>query len=88
MSGAPPIADAQRELKPAAAERDRLEGLWPDAFRDGVRAGYGLFPAVHLPGGYPHGFHAWPLEKRNAYFAGFNVGFTDRRRRRDRARDG
>jgi len=83
-------ADAEREaLERVQAERDRLERAWPDAFRDGVRAAYGLFPADHLPGGYPDEFHAWPLEKRNAYFAGFNLGFTDRRRRRDRApRDG
>ena len=70
----------------AEAERERLERAWPEVFRDGVRAVYGFFPADHEPGGYPKGFHAWPLEKRNAYFAGFNLGFMDRRRRQDEER--
>jgi hypothetical protein len=30
------------------------------------------------PGGYPLGFHEWPLEKRNAWYAGYNVGRIDR----------
>jgi hypothetical protein len=70
----------------AEAERVRLERAWPEAFRDGVRAAYSVFPADHEPGGYPKGFHSWPLEQRNAYFAGFNVGFHDRRRRREKGR--
>lgn len=72
----------------AEAERERLERAWPEAFRDGVRAAFGVFPPERDPGGYPKGFHSWPLEKRNAYFAGFNFGFIDRRRRRDKARHG
>ena len=70
------------------AERDRLERAWPEAFRDGARAAYSVFPPDHEPGGYPRGFHGWPLEKRNAYFAGFNIGFSHRRRERDEARNG
>jgi hypothetical protein len=26
--------------------------------------------------GYPDGFHAWALERRNAWWAGFNEGYT------------
>ena len=26
---------------------------------------------------YPKGFHDWALERRDAWFAGFNVGWTD-----------
>lgn len=26
--------------------------------------------------GYPGGFHGWPLERRNAWWAGFNEGYT------------
>jgi hypothetical protein len=66
----------------AEAERERLERAWPEAFRDSVRAAFGVLPPEREPGGYPKGFHSWPLEKRNAYFAGFNFGFIDRRRRR------
>ena len=29
---------------------------------------------------YPRGFTDWPLERRNAWFAGFNVGYCDRKR--------
>ena len=75
-------ADAKR----AQLERARLEAAWPEAFRDGVRAAFGVFPPEHERGGYPRGFHGWPLEKRNSYFAGFNLGFCDRRRPRDAAR--
>ena len=28
----------------------------------------------------PRGFHVWPLERRNVWFAGFNRGFHDRLR--------
>jgi hypothetical protein len=72
----------------ADAERVRLKCAWPEAFRDGVRAAFGVFPPDRLPGGYPKGFHGWPLEQRNAYFSGFNFGFSDRRRLRDQARHG
>jgi hypothetical protein len=58
----------------AQQERDRLKAAWPDAWRDGEHAGPG--DATGEPGGsgYPKGFHQWPLDQRNAWFAGFNVG--------------
>jgi hypothetical protein len=31
-------------------------------------------------GGYPLGFHDWPLERRNAWLAGFNFGLLERQR--------
>ena len=78
----PPTCDgAPRGLRMSAeAERERLERAWPDAFRDGVRAAFGFFPPAHELGGYFKGFHGSPLERRNAFFAGFNLGFGDRRR--------
>jgi hypothetical protein len=79
---------ATKASDPAAVERERLERAWPEAFRDGVRAAYSLFPADHERGGYPREFSGWPLEKRNSYFAGYNWGFIGRRRARDRARHG
>jgi hypothetical protein len=86
----PPTRDgASRGLGTSAkAERERLERAWPEAFRDGVRAAFGFFPPDHEHGGYSKGFHGSPLGKRNAYFAGFNLGFGDRRRDRDKARHG
>jgi hypothetical protein len=57
-----------------------LRTHWPDEFKDGVDCGLlNEFPGVHEPGGYPNGFHSWPLERRNAWIAGFNVGYTKRR---------
>jgi hypothetical protein len=38
------------------------------------------FPGEREAGGYPAGFHRWPLERRNAWVAGFNGGFHDRLR--------
>jgi hypothetical protein len=86
----PPTRDGPpRDLRMSVeAERKRLERAWPEAFRDGVRAVFGFFPPDHERGGYFKGFHGSPLEKRNAYFAGFNLGFGDRRRDREKARHG
>ena len=50
-------------------ERRRLRNLYPLPFKLGVRAGAGLRED------YPPGYHDWPLEKRNAYWAGANVGY-------------
>ncbi len=59
----------------------RLRRRWPDEFRDGARCAFLLrFDGDRETGGYPRGFHHWPLDRRNAWFAGFNVGFHDRLR--------
>jgi hypothetical protein len=52
-----------------------LRTFWPDEFRDGARCGLFLrFDDNREKGGYPRGFHRWPLERRNAWFAGFQLG--------------
>jgi hypothetical protein len=28
--------------------------------------------------GYPRGFHQWPLDRRNAWYAAFNLGYHQR----------
>jgi hypothetical protein len=72
---------AGRARMNAADETARLRRLWPDAFRDGARCAFlRRFDGDREEGGYPHGFHAQPLERRNAWFAGFNRGFHDRLR--------
>ena len=59
----------------------RLRRRWSDEFRDGARCGFLLrFDGEREKGGYPRGFHLWPLERRNVWFAGFNRGFHDRLR--------
>jgi hypothetical protein len=65
----------------ADAERARLKRAWPDAFRDGERCGFlQEYPGPREKGGYPRGFHQWPIEKRNSWFCGFNLGFVERQR--------
>lgn len=65
----------------ADAERERLKRAWPDEFADGARcAFFQRYPGRREKGGYPLGFHGWPLERRNAWFAGFNLGRVERQR--------
>lgn len=58
-----------------AAERRALQRAYPKAFEDGRRVGAGVVRGRREPGGYPKGFHAWPLERRNAWWAGANLGY-------------
>ena len=63
-----------------ASEVSRLRRR-PEEFRDGARCAFlRRFDGQREPGGYPLGFHGWQLERRNAWFAGFNRGFYDRLR--------
>jgi hypothetical protein len=52
---------------------ESLRAKWPDAFDAGARCGFlNKFPGNREPGGYPKSFHSWPLDRRNAWFSGFN----------------
>jgi hypothetical protein len=63
----------------AKLEREALWKAWPDAFDDGARCGAGLkIGGPREPGGYPMGFRGWPLERRNAWFSGWNFGNAKR----------
>lgn len=71
------ITDADRER--AKRRRAALKARWPNEFRDGARCAFlGECPGQREPGGYPKGFHQWPPDRRDAWFAGFNVGVCDR----------
>lgn len=60
----------------------KIKSAWPDEFADGARCGARTKrEGPHEPGGYPIGFHRWPLERRNAWYCGFNIGDTARRQR-------
>ncbi len=62
-----------------AYELKRLGQRWPDEYRDGARCAFlRRFDGDRQEGGYPRGFHHWPLERRNVWFAGFNRGLCDR----------
>jgi hypothetical protein len=64
-----------------AEELTRLRERWSAEFTDGARCAFLLrFDGERESGGYPRGFHRWPLGRRNAWFAGFSRGFHDRLR--------
>ena len=61
-------------------ERAGLQRLWPDEFADGERCAFHKrHPGRREPGGYPLGFHRWPIERRNAWCCGYNIGLIERR---------
>lgn len=65
-------SDAERRRRYAQERRDSLQKRYPEEFSDGAnRALKGIKR-------YPAKFLSWPLERRNAFFAGFNVGYMDR----------
>jgi hypothetical protein len=75
--------------EPVQSIRNELRRQWQDAFDDGAQCAFtGEYPREREPGGYPKGFYFWPLEKRNAWFAGFNLGLIDRARFEEEARHG
>jgi hypothetical protein len=59
----------------ARNERRRLKRLHHDAYKDGLLVGAGIKEGSREPGGYPKGFLQWALEKRNAWWAGANLGY-------------
>jgi hypothetical protein len=64
----------------AEAERAALRARHPEIFNDGARFGYlGRAAGARKRGGYPLGFHELELDARNAWFAGWNQGRTDRK---------
>lgn len=66
-------------VDPTEAERGRIKSVWPNEFDDGVRCGLlRKFEGEREQGGYPKGFHHWPLERRNSWYAGFNIGHCKR----------
>jgi hypothetical protein len=60
-----------------ADEVKRLADQWPEEFRLGYRFGSrGKADPPSDAAGYPLGFHTWPLDRRNAWFCGFDRGFV------------
>ncbi|CAJ0854679.1 hypothetical protein AMST5_00763 [freshwater sediment metagenome] len=58
---------------PKAIEaREKIRAQFPDDYDAGARAGFTNSPD------YPSGFHSWSLERRDAFFAGYNAGRCDR----------
>lgn len=69
-------------------EVSRFEAICPAEFRDGFKCGFfGKHDGPREPGGYPIGFHRWPLVNRNAWFAGANRGLVERAAHKGGARE-
>ena len=75
-------------MSPVDAERARLKRAWPDAFHDGERSAFQRYDGPREPGGYPRGFDQWPIEQRNAWWCGFNLGLVERQSALAEAADG
>jgi len=58
----------------ALAWRDDLLKRYPLEFESGYLQGFTGEDAT----AYPDGFHSWALERRNAFFAGWNLGYVER----------
>lgn len=59
----------------------RIRKEFSREFTDGEAMGAGWEPGGDREkGGYPIGFHGWEVARRNAWFAGFNLGYARRRR--------
>jgi hypothetical protein len=64
-------------LAKANAVRARIKGKWADEFQDGARCAFlQKFEGEREKGGYPLGFHQWPPERRNSWFAGYTIADT------------
>ena len=61
-------------MSAANAERAALRARWPNEFNNGARA------AFQQCDRYPTGFNSWPLDRRNSWWSGYNVGRLDRLR--------
>ena len=55
-------------------ERERIRRAYPIEFADGAKRAY---RGDYL---YPAGFQQWSIERRNAWFSGFNLGYCDRKK--------
>ena len=66
-------------LAPAEGIRAALFAKFPREFEHGYRSGYlGEHQHPCDSAGYMIGHHTWPSERKNAWFAGFNLGHAER----------
>ncbi len=68
-----PLGQNRDRIVAAERERERIRLAFPVEFADGAKR---AFTGDKL---YPAGFQTWSLDRRNAWFAGFNKGYCDRK---------
>jgi hypothetical protein len=62
-------------------EQERWRAAYPAEFKDGAKLGFsGIAEGPREQGAYPRGFHHWDIQRRNAWFCGWNAGHTARER--------
>jgi hypothetical protein len=65
----------------AQATRAEYREKFPQEVEHGFLSGFtGEFQQPCDAAGYPPGFHSWPLERRNAWWAGANLGYIEGRK--------
>ena len=80
MTTPDPLSDER--IARAQRERDRLHRTHPEAYADGERR------AREHDASYPPDFTNWPLDERNAWFAGWHLAFLERQRVKGRGAKG
>ena len=71
-------ADPERVAK-ANALRAQIKSKWPDEFGDGALCAFTQhFSGERERGGYPKGFHGWPIDRKNAWYSGYSFGRNQR----------
>jgi hypothetical protein len=66
----------QAQQMSASKTRLEIRKRFPSEFDDGfVVGGRAPIAGERERGNYPKGFHDWALDRRNAWFAGFNAGY-------------
>jgi hypothetical protein len=87
MTSASARANQAARRSTAEVERQAFRARFPELFDDGARMGFrgAPDPGPRELGGYPPGFHPLPLEARNAWFAGWNKGRSELKRKRREA---
>jgi hypothetical protein len=72
--------NAELRARPRSeAVRAALCAKFPREFEHGYRTGYlGENQPPCDAAGYMIGHHTWPLDRKNAWFAGFNLGYAER----------
>ncbi len=66
------------------SRREETRARFTAEFDDGARVGFfGRTEGPRESGGYPQGFQTWPPERRDAWFCGWNAGFSASKNLRD-----
>jgi hypothetical protein len=82
-------AEIIRPCLRAEARRAALCAKFPDEFEHGYRTGYlGENQPPCDAAGYMIGHHTWPLERKNSWFTGWNLGNVESARPVREAGDG